>query len=137
MIDYEFLKDLRGKDEITVIVPEPEKIQRVKERINLVNQELVMNKLRVKTMMPERAMEIFAKEDVKAEKKVQKEKKKSVPKKIKSLPSVKGSEPCPEGYIRSPRTGRCIKDKKYKLMKAKRVNVDNSILNILKEIKGM
>ena len=56
-------------------------------------------------------------------------------KKIKSLPDVKSSEPCPEGYVRSTRTGKCIKDKKYKANKARKVNVDDSILKILKEIK--
>lgn len=132
MIDYEFLKELRGKDDMHMVVPEPEKIQRVKERINIVNEEFLRNRPRVKSMKMSAVMnlnELFLKENP-----IKKQEQKS--KKIKSLPSVKRSEPCPEGYIRSVRSGKCIKDKKYKMLKAKKVNVDNSILKILKEIKG-
>lgn len=130
MIDYEFLKVLRGKEDIPFIVPEPDKIQRVKERIKLVNEEILRERPRIKSMENLNLEDLFVKQ--RAEMQVKREKNKKPP---KSLPSVKSSEPCPEGYIRSTRTGKCIKDKKYKAKKAKKVNVDDSILKILKEIK--
>lgn len=129
MIDYEFLKVLRGRDDIELIVPEPSRIQAVKERMKAINEEVLKERLRIKTLEKTNLEDLFVKQKEQAKKD---EAKKT---KIRALPSIKSSDPCPEGFIRSTRTGKCIKDKKYKEKKARKVNVDNSILKILKEIK--
>lgn len=129
MIDYEFLKVLRGRDDIELIVPEPSRIQAVKERMKAINEEVLKERLRIKTLEKTNLEDLFVKQKEQAKKD---EAKKT---KIRALPSIKSSDPCPEGFLRSTRTGKCIKDKKYKEKKARKVNVDNSILKILKEIK--
>lgn len=129
MIDYEFLKVLRGRDDIELIVPEPSRIQAVKERMKAINEEVLKERPRIKTLEKTNLEDLFVKQKEQAKKD---EAKKT---KIRALPSIKSSDPCPEGFIRSTRTGKCIKDKKYKEKKARKVNVDNSILKILKEIK--
>lgn len=129
MIDYEFLKVLRGKDDIEVVIPEPSRIQAVKERMKAINIQVLQERPRIKTLEKTNLEDFFIKQKTQVKKE---EVKKS---KVRSLPSIKSSDPCPEGFIRSTRTGKCIKDKKYKEKKARKVNVDNSILKILKEIK--
>lgn len=142
MIDYEFLKILRGKDDMHLIVPEPQKIQQVKQKIALVNEEFKNNRPRIIPVLEQNLNfnidNIFNKKKIFSKQKNNKsrENKNKINKTlIKSLPQVISSEPCPKGYIRSTRTGKCVKDKKYKLKKAQKVNIDNSILKILREIK--
>jgi hypothetical protein len=50
-------------------------------------------------------------------------------KNIISLPSVKSSEPCPEGYVRNPKTGKCVKERKKK-----KINQDEDLIAILRRI---
>ena len=120
-IDYKFLEDLRGKNDIPEIVEEPEKVKAFKERLAKLTPE---KKAVVKTV-PKNFILQKSNNNNLFNKNFMKEKVKYK----KSLPSVKSTPQCPPGYIRSVKTGKCIKQKKEK------VKVESSIALLLRDIR--
>lgn len=134
MIDNTFLDLLKGSsDTIPIIVPVPDKIKNVINRINVINVQEKLQRPVIKNIEKVKydIKDIFIKKDINIRPQI----KNISIKKYRSLPSLKESIPCPEGYIRSLKTGKCIKSKKINKDKMKFIDQDNSILNILKAIK--
>ena len=126
-----FLNEIKGSNTDYPLFVEPSiRIQNVKNRIALINEQDLFNKRKAILLDNQPLLNLKALyEPQKKEKTKEKQKEKKYI--TRSILKIKSTPKCPEGYIRSLKTGKCIKDKRKPKQK---INYD-SVLNILKGLK--
>jgi hypothetical protein len=110
-IDNQFLNELRGKDDIPDIIKLPSKVYKLQKKLSELKQrESEMKLKRVKTLpiinIPRNSVKNIFRQTKRKEYKI-----------FDSLPSLKNTPQCPEGFVWSIRSGKCVKAKKLKMNK--------------------